>query len=116
MVWRTSNSAEVTRKLLELEDLSEDTIYDVVFPTLEQVFLKVTSDQNTAVHEQTGDGIVGEEQTTTVIDEKIFALEIENARDIDLDVGHSIVSRKFRHPGLHYVSRNSQHSANNTVS
>jgi hypothetical protein len=26
-----------------------------------------------------------------VINEKIFALETENARDIDLDVGHSIV-------------------------
>ena len=92
MVWRTSNSAEATRKILELETLSLDTTYNVVFPTLEQVFLKVTSDSNTAVLEQTGDGIVGEEETSNVIDEKIFALETENARDIDLDVGHSVVS------------------------
>jgi ATP-binding cassette subfamily A (ABC1) protein 3 len=92
MVWRTSNSADATRKIFELESLSEDTTYNVAFPTLEQVFLKVTSDSNTAVLEQTGDGIVGEEQTSIVIDEKIFALEMENTRDIDLDVGHSIVS------------------------
>ena len=88
MVWRTVNSAEATRKVLELEALSEESTYNVVFPTLEQVFLKVTSD--TAIHESTGDGIVGEEETNTVIDEKIFALEEENARDINLDVGHSI--------------------------
>jgi ATP-binding cassette subfamily A (ABC1) protein 3 len=92
MVWRTSNSAEATRKILELEALTENNTYNVVFPTLEQVFLKVTSDSNTAVLEQTGDGIVGEEEPSTVIEEKIFALETENARDIDLDVGHSIVS------------------------
>jgi ATP-binding cassette subfamily A (ABC1) protein 3 len=91
MVWRTSNSAEATRKILELEALTEDTTYNVVFPTLEQVFLKVTWDSNTAVLEQTGDGLVDEEETRDVINEKIFALEPENARDIDLDVGHSIV-------------------------
>jgi ATP-binding cassette subfamily A (ABC1) protein 3 len=60
MVWRTSNSAEATRKILELEALTEDTTYNVVFPTLEQVFLKVTWDSNTAVLEQTGDGLVDE--------------------------------------------------------
>lgn len=90
MVWRTTNSAEATRKILELEALTEDHTYDVVFPTLEQVFLKVTSDSNTAIHDNGGDGIVGEEQTITAIDEKIFALEQENARDIDLESGHSI--------------------------
>jgi ATP-binding cassette, subfamily A (ABC1), member 3 len=88
MIWRTSNSAEATRKLLELESLDNDNTYDVVFPTLEQVFLKVTSD--TAIHAHGGDGFVGEQETSTVIDEKIFALETENARDIDLDVGHGI--------------------------
>lgn len=89
MVWRSSNSAQATRKILELESLSEDdTTYNVTFPTLEQVFLKVTSE--TAVHDQGGDGIVGEEETNTVIDEKIFALENDNAEDIDLDVGHTI--------------------------
>ena len=87
MVWRTSNSAEATRKILELEALTNDHTYNVVFPTLEQVFLKVTSDSNTAIHENSGDGIVGEE---TTIDEKIFAVEAANARDIDLDVGHYI--------------------------
>jgi ATP-binding cassette subfamily A (ABC1) protein 3 len=90
MVWRTSNSTDATRKLLELESLTEDSTYNVAFPTLEQVFLKVTSDSNTAVHESTGDGIVGEEAISSVIDEKIWAMETEYARDIDLDVGHTI--------------------------
>jgi ATP-binding cassette, subfamily A (ABC1), member 3 len=90
LVWRTKNSAEATRKILELEALTEDTTYNVVFPTLEQVFLKVTSESNTAIHDHGGDGIVGEEEANTVIDEKIFALENERAHDIDLDVGHSI--------------------------
>lgn len=88
MVWRTSNSAEATRKLLELESLDNDNTYNVVFPTLEQVFLKVTSD--TAIHAQGGDGFVGEMETSTVLDEKIFALEAENQIDIDLDVGSGI--------------------------
>jgi ATP-binding cassette, subfamily A (ABC1), member 3 len=90
LVWRTSNSTEATKKLLELEALAEDTTYDVRFPTLEQVFLKVTSASNTAVHDNGGDGIAGEEEISTVIDEKIFALENETPRDIDLDVGRSI--------------------------
>ncbi|RDL30175.1 uncharacterized protein BP5553_10453 [Venustampulla echinocandica] len=90
LIWRTSNSAEATRKVLELEALTDDNTFDVVFPTLEQVFLKVTSDSNTAIHENGGDGIVGEEQTSTVLDEKILALEQERARDMDLEVGHSI--------------------------
>ncbi|KAK0121853.1 hypothetical protein ONS95_010132 [Cadophora gregata] len=89
MVWRSSNSAEATRKVLELESLTEDdATYNVTFPTLEQVFLKVTSD--TAIHDQGGDGIVGEEDPNNVIDEKIFALENDNAEDIDLDVGQTI--------------------------
>jgi len=90
LVWRTSSSTEATKKLLELEALSEDTTYDVRFPTLEQVFLKVTSASNTAVHDNGGDGIAGEEEISAVIDEKIFALENETPQDIDLDVGHSI--------------------------
>ncbi|TVY21042.1 ABC transporter A family member 2 [Lachnellula arida] len=90
LVWRSPNSAEATRKILELEKLSEDSTFNVVFPTLEQVFLKVTSDSHTAIRDHGGDGIVGEKENATVIDEKIFALEQENARSIDLDIGHSI--------------------------
>ena len=46
--------------------------------------------------EQAGLVIVGEEETNTVIDEKIFALENDNAEDIDLDVGHTIgLAREF---------------------
>ena len=87
MVWRTSNSAEATKKLLELEALADGCAYNVTFPTLEQVFLKVTSDSNTAIHENSGDGAVGGE---TALDEKIFEIEGSNARDLDLDIGHSI--------------------------
>lgn len=90
LIWRSPNSAEATRKILELEELSEDNTFNVVFPTLEQVFLKVTSDSHTAIRDHGGDGIVGEEENSTVIDEKIFALEQENASGIDLDIGHSI--------------------------
>lgn len=90
VVGRTQNSAEATRKILELEELSDEHTYHVVFPTLEQVFLKVTSDSNTAIRDHGGDGIVGEEENSAVIDEKIFALQEETARDIDLDVSHSI--------------------------
>ncbi|KAL2064305.1 hypothetical protein VTL71DRAFT_4799 [Oculimacula yallundae] len=89
MVWPSKNSAEATRKILELEALDEDdNSYNVIFPTLEQVFLKVTSE--TAVHDHGGDGMVGEEETENAIDEKIFAMENDNAEDIDLDVGHSV--------------------------
>jgi len=90
LVWRSSSSTEATKKLLELEAVTEDATYDVKFPTLEQVFLKVTSDSNTAIHDNGGDGIAGEEEISTVIDEKIFALENEAPPDIDLDVGHSV--------------------------
>jgi ABC-type multidrug transport system ATPase subunit len=90
VVWRTSSSAEATKKLLELEALTEDSTFDVRFPTLEQVFLKVTSSSNTAVHDNGGGGVVGEEEISTVIDEKIFALENNARADIDLDVGQSI--------------------------
>lgn len=88
--WRTSNSAEATRKIIELEASSDDHTYNVTFPTLEQVFLKVTSDSNTAVRHNNGDGIVGEEEAETALEEKINAVTKENAQDIDLDVGHSV--------------------------
>jgi hypothetical protein len=83
-----SNSAESTIKLLELEGMDNDNTYDVAFPTLEQVFLKVTSD--TAIHSHGGDGFVGDEETTTVIGEKIYALENRDAVDINLEVAQSI--------------------------
>lgn len=83
-----SNSAESTIKLLELEGMDNDNTYDVAFPTLEQVFLKVTSD--TAIHSHGGDGFVGDEETTTAIGEKIYALENRDAVDINLEVAQSI--------------------------
>ncbi|KAF4631693.1 hypothetical protein G7Y89_g6438 [Cudoniella acicularis] len=90
LVWRATNSAEATKKVLELEAISEDNTFDVTFPTLEQVFLRVTSESNTAIRENGGDGIVGEEDNSATIDEKILDIEQDNVSDIDLDVGHSI--------------------------
>ena len=75
-------------KLLELEGMDNDNTYDVAFPTLEQVFLKVTSD--TAIHSHGGDGFVGDEETSTVIGEKIYALENREAVDMNLEVAQSI--------------------------
>jgi ATP-binding cassette subfamily A (ABC1) protein 3 len=68
--------------------MDNDNTYDVVFPTLEQVFLKVTSD--TAIHSHGGDGFVGDEETSTVIGEKIYALENREAIDINLEVAQTI--------------------------
>ena len=86
MVWRASTSSEATKKVLELEGLTNDHL-QVNFPTLEKVFLNVTKDSNTAINDDLGDGAAGEE---TVIDEKTFAIEAANARDLDLEVGHGI--------------------------
>ncbi|KAK2754389.1 hypothetical protein FQN54_007033 [Arachnomyces sp. PD_36] len=87
MVWKTSNSAQATRKILELESSTDET-YNVVFPTLEQVFLKVTSDD---IYESARDGAAGEEDAEDVINEKLSP-EAQNARDMDLqlDVSRSI--------------------------
>lgn len=88
MFWSAPTSTEATRKLLELESLDHDATYHVAFPTLEQVFLKVTAD--TAVHAHGGDGFVGEMEPSTVLDEKIFALDAADHVDMDLDVGAGI--------------------------
>lgn len=90
MVWRASNSAEATRKLLELEDATEDETYKVDFPTLEQVFLKVTSNSNTVVQDVGGDGIAGEGERITTIDEKIFSLDTLDPDTLELDVARPI--------------------------
>ncbi|KAH8805682.1 ABC transporter-like protein [Xylogone sp. PMI_703] len=91
VAWRTLNSAEATRKLLELEAMSDEKTFSVVFPTLEQVFLKVTSD--TFIHDSAGDGVAGmaeEEENTDIIEQKIYALHHQAPDDINLDVGRSI--------------------------
>ncbi|KFY06843.1 hypothetical protein V492_07693 [Pseudogymnoascus sp. VKM F-4246] len=95
MVHRMSNSGEATIKLRELEGMDNDNTYDVVFPTLEQAFLKVTSD--TAIHSHGGDGFVGDEETITVIDEKIYALENREEIEMNLEVAQSIgFARQFQ--------------------
>lgn len=84
LVWRAPTSTEATKKILELESLTDDRLR-ITFPTLEKVFLNVT-DSTTGINDSLGDGAVGEEAT---IAEKTFEIETGNARDIDLDVGHS---------------------------
>lgn len=90
MTWRTSNSAEATRKILELEASSDEDTYNVVFPTLEQVFLKVTSGSDTAINKDSGDGIIRDEEATTAAEERVDSLDTGNAKDIDLDVGQGL--------------------------
>ena len=86
MVFQMSTSSETAKKVLELQGLTNDRL-QVNFPTLENVFLNVTKEANTAINDASGDGVVGEE---TVIDEKTFAIEAANARDLDLEVGRGI--------------------------
>lgn len=87
MFWRTPNSAQATRKILDLEAVTGDT-YNVTFPTLEQVFLKVTSD---SIYETAGDEDV-EEDADAITNEKILSPEARNAqdRDLGLDVSRSV--------------------------
>jgi len=90
MSWKTSNSAEATRKILELEASSDENTYNVVFPTLEQVFLKVTSGSDTAINKDSGDGIIGDGQIPAEVEERDDSLNTGNAKDIDLDVGQGL--------------------------
>jgi ATP-binding cassette subfamily A (ABC1) protein 3 len=91
-LWKATDSIEATKKVLELESRQENDTYNVVFPTLEQVFLKVTSSSHTAIRQAGGDGIVGEQiETSSVTEEdKDVAIEHGGALDMDLDVGRSI--------------------------
>ncbi|KAJ5093890.1 hypothetical protein N7456_009751 [Penicillium angulare] len=94
--WRAANSAEATQKILELERLRPDLACHVTFPTLEQVFLRTTSEFGTAVDGTAEDGMVGEGQNTeddsnTVLEDKILALESEfTGEDLNLDVRQSV--------------------------
>jgi ATP-binding cassette subfamily A (ABC1) protein 3 len=83
-VWSTTTSADATKKVLELEEIS-DASYSVQFPTLDQVFLKATDSTTHALHEG-GDGIEGEIDAPKELEE-VDSLHHEN---IDLDVGHAV--------------------------
>ncbi|EPE27975.1 P-loop containing nucleoside triphosphate hydrolase [Glarea lozoyensis ATCC 20868] len=91
-LWEAADSSEATRKVLELESQRQTDSYNVVFPTLEQVFLKVTSSSGTAVQQAGGDGIVGERIETTLDtnEDSNHEEESKGAAGIDLDVGQSI--------------------------
>ncbi|KAE8392439.1 hypothetical protein BDV23DRAFT_181593 [Aspergillus alliaceus] len=94
ITWKAATSTEATKKVIELEQQGTDSACNITFPTLEQVFLRTTSQFNTTVQENGGDGIVGEENTgatdpPTVV-EKDEAVEAEHQGGLDLDVGRSI--------------------------
>lgn len=94
-VWRTDNSSDATRKLLELEALTEDIAYSITFPTLEQVFLNVTSDSYAEHLSPTDDAQkeehdAQEDELDTIMGAKAFALESNCPDNMDLDVGRSI--------------------------
>ncbi|KAK1144117.1 hypothetical protein N8T08_005779 [Aspergillus melleus] len=95
IVCKAATSGEATQKVLELERIRDGLACHVTFPTLEQVFLKTTSEYGTAVNAIGGDGIVGEqaaaEDSTTAIEDRILATESEYAgQDLNLDVGRSV--------------------------
>ncbi|KAI9041867.1 uncharacterized protein KD926_006412 [Aspergillus affinis] len=92
---KAATSAEATQKVLELERIRDGLACHITFPTLEQVFLKTTSEYGTAVNAIGGDGIVGEQEipddSTTAVEDKILAMESEYAgQDLSLDVGRSV--------------------------
>lgn len=92
---KTATSAEATQRVLELERIRDGRACHITFPTLEQVFLKTTSEYGTAVDASGGDGVVGEvevgDDSTTAVEDKILALESDyTGQDLNLDVGRSV--------------------------
>jgi ATP-binding cassette subfamily A (ABC1) protein 3 len=87
--WKFDTSIEATRKVIELESANE--VCDVIYPTLEQVFLKVTSDSDSARHIG-GDGLIGDEEAQTATNNKSDFLEedTEDSSELNLDVARSI--------------------------
>lgn len=90
VTWKFNTSAGATRKVLELE--MSNKACDVVYPTLEQVFLRVTSDFNTTVADVSGDGVVGQGDSLVIANEKSGSEDdgCTNAPDLNLDKGRSI--------------------------
>lgn len=92
---KAASSAEATNKVLELERLGVNSTCSIAFPTLEQVFLKATSEFNTVVQQTGGDGMVGDEgpdpESFDAFEDKIaFEDEYQGDHDLDLDMGRSI--------------------------
>ena len=90
LVYTTKTSAEATKKVLQLEELS-DSSYSVTFPTLDDVFLKVT---DSTMHQATPapeDGIDRRDS------EQRDLLSLENREEVALEVGTMInFSRQVR--------------------
>lgn len=92
-VYQAYNSAEATEKVLELEKGSRGKTYRCSYPTLEQVFLKVTSESAAAIRQAGGDGIIGDNVTVVAAptnEKEPEVVEHNTAADLDLDIGQSI--------------------------
>jgi ATP-binding cassette subfamily A (ABC1) protein 3 len=83
-IWSSPSSADATRKILELEEIS-DASYSVQFPTLDQVFLKATDSTTHALHEG-GDGIEDEIEAP----KELLEVDSIHNEDLSLDVGHAV--------------------------
>jgi hypothetical protein len=88
--WKLSTSTEATRKVLDLEGANK--VCDVIYPTLEQVFLRVTSESKEA-RRFGGDGMIGDEAAQTKMNNKSTETiedEFHIFSDLDLEVGRSV--------------------------
>lgn len=87
--WKFSTSADATRKVLELENAG--TLCDVKYPTLEQVFLEMTSDSN-STRLIGGDGLIGDEEAQTTSNDNLDFLteEESNTTELHLEVAKPI--------------------------
>lgn len=83
-VWSSPSSADATKKIIELEEIS-DAAYSVQFPTLDQVFLKATDSTAHALHEG-GDGVITEIDAPKELEE----VDSIQHNDLDLDVGQTV--------------------------
>lgn len=95
VAFEAATSTQATKKVRELEQTGDGRACHITFPTLEQVFLKTTSEYGTAIDDNGGDGIVGEriaaDDSDMAIEDKILALESEfTGQDLNLDVRRSV--------------------------
>ncbi|CAG8951276.1 hypothetical protein HYFRA_00008025 [Hymenoscyphus fraxineus] len=89
-VHQASNSADATKMVQELERATNNT-YSCSYPTLEQVFLKVTSESSAAIRQAGGDGIIGDGvASSTTEKEEPENFDDSKSPDLALDVGQSI--------------------------
>ncbi|KAL3417886.1 ABC transporter [Phlyctema vagabunda] len=81
-----STSIEATRKIMELESQDLNHSYDLIFPTLEQVFLNVTSDHFVQEQEQSA-ADTRNKKKEIVVSEELLSGQKEKLKNSDLEVG-----------------------------